>query len=108
MMKLKQQNKQFMHYQKLKKLFSASKDFLRLHPTATYSGFTNFTSDELDQLVTIIIDEIGSGKRGKRTKVSFKERLFLTLAYYSTYFTMDNLASITSLKIPTLQRIIKK
>ena len=82
--------------------------FMQAHPTATYEGLTNFTSEELDELVSQLNTILRSGIRGKRPKISVKGCIFLTLTNYCTYMSMDVLAQWTSLKIPTLQRVIKK
>ena len=82
--------------------------FLTQHPNASYTGFTNFTSEELDELISLVIETIGEQHRGKKMRITPKGCLFLTLTYYSIYSPLEHLASITSIKVPTLQRIIKK
>lgn len=82
--------------------------FLENHPNVTYKGFTNFSDEELDELITIVNNTLGERHRGKKMRITPKGCLFITLTYYSVYSPMDHLSSITSIKIPTLQRIIKK
>ena len=82
--------------------------FLEIHPTMTYESFTNFSSEELDELVHVINEKLGTSHRGKKIKCSTKGCLFLTLSYYSSYMPLTNLAEIAGIKVPTLERIIKK
>ena len=82
--------------------------FLEDHPNVTYKGFTNFSDEELDELITIVNNTLGERHRGKKMRITPKGCLFITLTYYSVYSPMEYLSSITSIKIPTLQRIIKK
>ena len=82
--------------------------FLEDHPNVTYKGFTNFSDKELDELITIVNNTLGERHRGKKMRITPKGCLFITLTYYSVYSPMEYLSSITSIKIPTLQRIIKK
>ena len=82
--------------------------FLTLHPDSTCENLTNFTSEELDELVEVINNKLGTGHRGKKTRVSTKGCLFLTLMYYSTYVPLQTLSGIVSVQIPTLERIIRK
>ena len=82
--------------------------FLEDHPNVTYKGFTNFSDKELDELITIVNNTLGERHRGKKMRITPKGCLFITLTYYSVYSPMEYLSSITSIKIPTLQRIFKK
>ena len=82
--------------------------FMKDHPSMTFESFTNFSSDELDELVILINNKLGYSRRGKKIKVSTKGCIFLTLAYYSSYMPLTNLAEIMNIKVPTLERIIRK
>lgn len=81
--------------------------FLEKHPDASCKELTNFTSEELDELADIAEHHIGSGHRGKKCRVSLKGQIFLTLMYFSTYIPLTALSGIVSVKVTTLERIIK-
>ena len=93
--------------ERLESTFCLSK-FMEDHPSMTFESFTNFSSAELDELVSIINDKLGFSHRGKKIKVSTKGCLFLTFTYYSSYIPLANLAEIMDIKVPTLERIIRK
>ena len=82
--------------------------FIQDHPNVSYTSFTNFTDEELEELATIVTMTLGQNHRGKKMRISLKGCLFLTLTYYCLYSPLEHLAQITSIKVPTLQRIIKK
>ena len=81
--------------------------FMKDHPSATYENMTNFTSEEIDEFVDIIERNIDK-QRGKKSRVSKKGQIFLTLMYYSSYVSLKTLSEIVNIKVPTLDRIIKK
>ena len=58
----------------------------KLIDTLPYSPVKGiFSSEELDELVTIIDEKLGTAHRGKKIKCSTKGCLFLALTYYSCY-----------------------
>ena len=83
-------------------------DFMAKHTEATYKSLTNFNEDEIDELTHIIESTIGEKSRGKRPKISVKGSIFITLFYYSTYSPITVLSSVLTVKIPTIERIIKR
>ena len=57
--------------------------FLENHPNVTYKGFTNFSDEELDELITIVNNTLGERHRGKTMRITPKGCLFITLTYNS-------------------------
>lgn len=91
----------------LESTFSISQ-FMKNHPEASFEKLTNFSSEELDELVEISEKFNGFGHRGKRCKISPKGSLFLTLMYFSTYLPLSTISGVVSIKTSTLDRIIKR
>ena len=82
--------------------------FMKDHKEAKFENLTNFSSEELDELVKIVEENRGSGRRGRRSQVSLKGCLFLALAYFTTYVPLETLSGIVGVKVPTLERIIDR
>ena len=81
--------------------------FLKKHPNGSCETFTNFNDDELQTLTEIIETNLPK-KRGKKSQIDIKSSLFLALMYCSSYITYEEFSAIVSVKISTLQRVVKR
>ena len=83
-------------------------DFKSKHPSFKCKSFCNVTEEQLDYLIEVVEEKIGPKTRGKKPNISAKDQLFLTLTYFASYQTYEILSQLVELKVPTLQRIVKR
>ena len=89
------------------KIFSLS-SFIQNHKEVKFENLTNFSSEELDELIRIVEENQRFSHRGRQSSVSPKGCLFLALTYFTTYVPLETLSGIVGVKVPTLDRIIKR
>ena len=82
--------------------------WMKEHPKVTFKKMCNFSSEELDELVSILENSVKTHSRGRKRKISTKGELFVTLSMFSANTTYELTASLFSLSRSTFHDIVDK